>query len=237
MAKKELKPKIEKQKPSVTIKKNPPSTQRFLDIQEIKDNVVVLKDGTVRAILLVSSVNFDLKSEEEQAAVISSYVQFLNSVDFPIQIVVQSRRLNIDDYLGKLHELEKQQTNELLKQQTVEYRQYIQELVQIADIMSKRFYAVVPYSDNSGRPKKFWSRLVDSFSPTNVIHLKQKKFDDFRNELMKRVEYVVDGLASAGLKSVVLDTQSLIELYYNTYNPETETQQHLPDVGKIQVEG
>ncbi|MBI4426328.1 MAG: TraC family protein [Candidatus Kerfeldbacteria bacterium] len=231
-----VKTKVVKPKPSVKIQKKAESTQRYLDILEIKDDVVVLKDGSVRAVVLVASINFDLKSEEEQAAVISSYVQFLNAIDFPLQIVVQSRKLNIDSYLDKLKDLEKQQTNELLKQQTVEYRQYIQELVEIADIMTKRFYVVVPYSEQSGRPKRFWSRAVDAFSPTNVIHLKQKKFEEFRTELFKRVEYVIDGLASAGLKSAVLDTQSLIELYYNTYNPETSAEQHLVEVGKIQLE-
>lgn len=228
--------KVAKPKPSVPVKRNAIATQRYLDILEIKDNVVVLKDGSVRAVVLVASVNFDLKSDEEQAAVISSYVQFLNAVDFPLQIVVQSRKLNIDNYLDKLRGIEKQQTNELLRQQTVEYRQYIQELVQLGDIMSKRFYVIVPYSETSGRPKKFLARLVDSFSPTNIIHLKQKKFEDFRSELFKRVEYVMDGLASAGLKSAILDTQSLIELYYSTYNPETEGQEHLVEIGKIQVE-
>lgn len=231
-----VKTRVEKTKASVPMKQHAPSTQRYLDILEIKDDVVVLKDGSVRAVILVSSVNFDLKSDEEQAAVIASYVQFLNAIDFPIQIVVQSRKLNIDHYLDKLKGIEKQQTNELLKQQTVEYRQYIQELVQIGDIMSKRFYVVVPYSDTSGKPKKFFSRVVDAFSPTNIIHLKQKKFEEFRSELFKRVEYVMDGLASSGLKSAFLRTQSLIELYYSTYNPETEGQEHLVEIGKIQIE-
>lgn len=230
------KTKIVKQRPSEKIPHNAVSTQRFLDILEIKDDVVVLKDGSVRAVLLVSSINFDLKSEEEQNAVISSYVQFLNSIEFPLQIVMQSRKLNIDKYLMKLKDLEKQQTNELLKNQTVEYRQYIQELVQIADIMTKRFYAVIPYSGSTMGTKKFFSRVVDAFSPTNVIHLKQKKFEDYRSELFKRVEFVMDGLGSAGLKSAVLDTQSLIELYYNTYNPETSSQEHLVEIGKIQIE-
>ncbi|MFH0828900.1 MAG: hypothetical protein V1907_01840 [Candidatus Kerfeldbacteria bacterium] len=230
------KTKIIRQKPSEKISHNAPSTQRFLDILEIKDDVVVLKDGSVRAVLLVSSINFDLKSEEEQNAVISSYVQFLNSIEFPLQIVMQSRKLNIDRYLEKLKELEKQQTNELLKSQTVEYLQYIQELVEIADIMTKRFYAVVPYTGSAMTTKKFMSRLVDAFSPTNVIHLKQKKFEEYRSELFKRVEFVMDGLGSAGLKSAILDTQSLIELYYNTYNPETSSQEHMVEVGKLQVE-
>ncbi len=231
-----VKTKVAKPKPSVKIKRTSVSTQRYLDILEIKDDVVVLKDGSVRAVLLVSSINFALKSDEEQGAVIASYIQFLNAIDFPIQVVVQSRQLNIDNYLAKLKDIEKEQTNELLRSQTVEYRQYIQELVEIADIMTKRFYVVIPYSEIGGKPKKFFSRLVDAFSLTSIIHLKQKKFEDYRTELFKRVEYVMDGLASAGLKSVVLDTQSLIELYYSTYNPETSGQEHMVELGKIQVE-
>lgn len=214
-----------------------PSTQKFLDILEIRDDTVLLKDGTLRAVLIVSSINFALKSDDEQVAVIQSYTQFLNALDFPVQIVIQSRKLNIDNYLEKLKRLEKTQTNELLRTQTADYRQYVSELVEIADIMTKRFYVVVPYSPHSDRPKKFFLRLAEAFSPSTVIHLKQKQFEKFRLELFKRVETVVDGLASAGLKAAVLDTQSLIELYYNTYNPETYANEKLSDIRKIQLEG
>lgn len=213
-----------------------PSTQRFLDILEIRDDIVALKDGSLRAVLIVSSVNFSLKSEEEQNAVIASYTQFLNALEFPIQVVIQSRQLNIDAYLDKLKNLEKAQTNDLLRAQTADYRQYIAELVEIADIMAKRFYVVVPYSPKSDRPKRFFMRVTEAFSPTTTIHLKQKQFEQFRLELMKRVDAVVEGLASAGLKAAVLDTQSLIELYYNTYNPETAQSEKLSDVRKLQVE-
>lgn len=213
-----------------------PATQKFIDILEIRDDTVVLRDGTLRAVLIVSSINFALKSEDEQIAVIQSYTQFLNSLDFPVQIVVQSRKLNIDNYLEKLRVLEKAQTNELLRTQTAEYRQYVAELVEIADIMTKRFYVVVPYSPRSDRPKAFFLRLGEAFSPSATIHLKQKQFEKFRHELFKRVDAVVDGLASAGLKSAKLDTQSLIELYYNTYNPETYGNEKLADVRKLQFE-
>lgn len=212
------------------------STQQFLDILEIKDKTVVLKDGSLRAVLLVSSINFALKSEDEQTAVIQSYTQFLNSLDFPVQIVIQSRKLNIDEYIERLKKIEKQQTNELLKMQTTEYRNYITELVEIADLMSKRFYVVVPYSPKDNKPKKFMSRLVEAFSPSTVIHLKQQQFEEFRTELFKRVQYVIDGLGSSGLQSAVLDTQSLIALYYNTYNPETYEQEELSSVNKLVLE-
>jgi hypothetical protein len=211
-------------------------TQQYLDILEIRDDTVVLRDGTLRAVLLVSSINFSLKSEEEQEAVIGAYTQFLNTIDYPLQIVIQSRRLDIDNYLESLDAIEKQQTNELLKMQTRDYRQFVGELVQIADIMTKRFYVVIPYSPKVDRPAKFFSRLFDVFSPTATIHLKQKQFETFRMELYKRVDATMNALDSAGLKSVVLDTQSLIELYYNSYNPETSRQQKLQQVDKISLE-
>lgn len=212
------------------------ATQRYLDIMEIKDNCVVLKDGSLRSILLVSSINFSLKSEEEQEAVIQSYIGFLNALDFNLQIVIQSRKLNIDSYIERLKKMEKEQGNELLRMQTVEYRQYIAELVQMADIMSKRFYVVVPYSGRGDKPKKFISQIVESISPTSAIHLKKQKFEKYKDELFKRVDYVRDALSSLGLRSEPLDTQSLIELFYNTYNPESYNQEKLVDLNKINLE-
>jgi hypothetical protein len=212
-------------------------TQRYLDILELKDDIVVLKDGTIRAILLVSSINFALKSEDEQGAVISSYTQFLNSLDFSIQIVIQSRRLNIDDYLDRLKKSEQNQRSELLRMQTREYREYISELIQIADLMSKRFYVVVPFMPHSDKPKRFFTRILETVSPTTVIHLKQQQFLLYREQLLRRVDYVIDGLSACGLKAVMLDTQSLIELYYNTYNAESVGQQKFADLSKMNVEG
>lgn len=225
-----------KNRKSLVRKKSVVSTQQYLDILQIRDDVVILKNGTVLAVLLVSSINFSLKSDEEQDAVIEAYVQFLNAIDYPLQIVIQSRRLDIDDYLETLKNVEKQQTNELLQLQTRDYRQFIGELVQIADIMTKRFYIVIPYAPKAERPARFFKNLSDIFVPTSTIHLKQKQFEQFRLELFKRVDNTVNALDSAGLKSVVLDTQSLIELYYNTYNPETSRQQKLEDINKINVE-
>src|SRR3989338_9251921 len=121
-----------------------PATQTYLPIAEIKDGTVLLKDGTLRAVLMVSSINFALKSEDEQNALISAYVGFLNSIDFPIQIVVQSRKLQIGPYLEKLGEIERAQTNELLKVQIADYRAFVTELIEIGQIMTKRYYVVVP---------------------------------------------------------------------------------------------
>ncbi len=212
------------------------STQKYLDIAEIKDDVVVLKDGTLRSVLLVASVNFALKSEDEQQAIIQAYVAFLNSFDFPIQIVIQSRQLNIEPYIEKLHLIEKEQTNELLRLQTVEYRHYISELVKFGEIMNKRFYLVVPYNPLSDKGKKFFSRLWESFQPALLVRLEEERFRNRRRELMQRTEQIIGGLNSMGLQVAVLDTQGLIELYYNTYNPEVAQQEKLAETKEIRVE-
>src|SRR5690606_8228933 len=130
-----------------------PSTQTHLPIAEIKDGVVILKDGTLRKVLMTSSINFALKSEDEQNALISSYVSFLNSLEFPIQIIVQSRKLQIKPYLAKLAELEKNQPKELLRIQIADYRAFVEELVDIGQIMTKKFYVVVPYDPLSNKKK------------------------------------------------------------------------------------
>ena len=212
------------------------TTQRFLDIAEIKEDVVILKDGTLRAVLLVSSINFALKSEDEQNAIIQSYLSFLNSLDFPLQIVIQSRKLNIGKYIDKLAELERGQTNDLLKMQTAEYRQYIKELVELGEIMNKRFFAVVPYSSASDKQKSFFPRLREALRPTLVLQLGQERFRQYRHELMQRVEHVIGGLNSMSLEVAVLDTESLIELYYSTYNPELASVVPMVETDKLQIE-
>ena len=212
------------------------STQKYLDIAEIKDDAVVLKDGSIRSVLLVSSINFALKGEDEQNAIIQSYVSFLNSLDFPLQIVVQSRNLNIDKYLKKLKDLEKEQTNELLRMQIADYRSFLSELLDIGQIMTKKFYMVVPYSGIKRNKKKFFEQVMDAFSPARSISLSRKKFEQYKEELAKRVDFVAGGLASIGLRAVQLDTQSLIELYYNSYNPELVETEKMKDINALRLE-
>ena len=214
----------------------PPSTQKYLDIAGIRDDVVILKDGSLRAVLLASSLNFALKSEDEQNAIIGGYVRFLNSFDFPVQIVVQSRRLNIDAYIKKLQTLEKEQTNELLRMQTGEYRQFVQELLELQNIMAKRFYVTVPYSPVADIKRGFFSRLSDALHAATVIRLSEKRFQERKKDLEDRINVVATGLQSMGVNAVQLNTQSLIELYYNTYNPETSEQERLAPVEKLRVE-
>lgn len=212
------------------------STQANLPIAEIKDGVVVLKDGTMRAVLMVSSINFALKSEDEQNAVISSYVGFLNSIDFPIQVVVQSRKLQIQPYLDNLFDIEKNQTNELLRVQIADYRAFVAELVQMGQIMTKRYYVVVPYDPASDRRKSFWSRIKEVVKPAVSLKLKGKRFIKRKEDLDLRLRHVVNGLQGIGLTVAQMDTQALIELYYSTYNPEIAFAEPMAPVNQLRVE-
>lgn len=213
-----------------------PATQQRLYIAEIRNDVALLKDGTLRTVLEVSSINFALKSEDEQQAIIQGYVSFLNALDFEMQIVIQSRKLDIRKYLESLDQLAKNQANELLKVQTTEYRQYIEELVTLSDIMEKRFYVVVPYSPFSKKRKNWWSRAQEVIFPTRVIKLADAKFDKYLKELRQRVGVVAGGLTSIGLQVSQLDTQHLIELYYQMYNPTRGTNKQLPPLEQLRVE-
>ncbi len=213
-----------------------PATQTYLPIAEIKDGTVLLKDGTLRAVLLVSSINFALKSEDEQNALISSYVGFLNSLDFPIQIVMQSRKLQIQPYLDNLYKIEKELPNELLKIQIADYRAFVAELVEIGQIMTKRFYVVVPYDPLSNKKKGFVSRFKEVIKPALTIRVKEERFRERKKDLDTRVRQVNGGLESMGLQVAELDTQSLIELYYTSYNPDIAFSQELQNIEELRVD-
>ncbi|OGH64098.1 MAG: hypothetical protein A2821_02290 [Candidatus Magasanikbacteria bacterium RIFCSPHIGHO2_01_FULL_41_23] len=216
--------------------KKRPSSQAHLPIAEIKDSVVILKDGTLRAVILVSSLNFALKSEDEQNAIISAYVGFLNSLDFPIQIVVQSRKLQIKPYLEKLQGIERTQTNELLRIQTADYRAFVEELVEIGQIMTKRYYVIVPYDPLNNRRKNFWARFKEALKPGITIRLREERFQTRKSEIDLRLRHIIGGLSGMGLTTVQLDTQSLIELYYSTYNPDIAFAETLGTIGDLQIE-
>ncbi len=213
-----------------------PSVQQYLDIAEIKEDSVVMKDGTLRAVLAVASMNFALKSEEEQNATIAAYTQFLNSLEYPLQVVIQSRTLNIDEYLKRLEKSEKDQSNELLRVQIADYRSFVKELVELGEIMSKRFFIVVSYNPLSDKRKGFFPRLSELLQPAKIVRLKEERFRKHRDALLQRVSHIVSGLASIGLKTAILDTQGLIELYYRAYNPDIADTEKLADIGKIQTE-
>ncbi len=211
------------------------STQRYLKIADIKKDTVIMKDGTLRAVLMVSSINFALKSEDEQQAIIGGYVSFLNNIDFPLQVVVQSRELNIAGYLDSMRKKANEQTNELLKNQTLQYIDYIGQLVSLGKIMNKHFYIVVPYNPLSDKRKGFWQSIVEAFRPIDIINLKEERFIHLKKQLDNRVESISGGLTSMGLNVASLDTQGLIELFYNSYNQETAANQPLDNIEKINI--
>lgn len=215
-------------------------SQRFLDVAEIRDDVVILRDGTLRSVLLVSSINFALKSVDEQNAIVQAYMQFLNGLDFPIQVVIQSRRMNIDTYLRQLQASENDQQNELLKRQITDYRDFIKQLVELGEIMQKRFYIVVPLNpavDQSSTQKGFVQRIGDILSPVVTTKISADRFTKLNFDLGLRVNQIIGGLSSMSLNAVQLDTQSLIELLYTVYNPELFETQRMSDIGQLQLEG
>jgi len=215
-------------------------SQKFLDIVEVRDDLVVMRDGTLRSVLLVSSINFALKSVDEQNAIVQAYMQFLNALDFPIQVVIQSRRMNIDNYMRQLDASEKELSNDLLKRQIHDYKAFVKQLVSIGEIMQKRFYVVVPYNplDQKGgsTQKGFLQRLQEVLTPTIAGKISEDKFQKMKFDLSLRVNQIIGGLSSMSLNAVQLDTQSLIELYYLVYNPELFESQRMTDLTKLQVE-
>ncbi|MFH1286540.1 MAG: hypothetical protein ABII02_02190 [Candidatus Magasanikbacteria bacterium] len=213
-----------------------PTTQAHLPIAEIKDGVVILKDGTLRSVLMTSSINFALKSEDEQNALISGYVSFLNGIDFPLQIVVQSRKLQMTPYLEMLSTMEKEQPNELLRMQIADYRSFVDELVEIGQIMTKKFYVVIPYDPLSNKKKSFFARLKEVMKPALTVRLKEERFQKRKQDLDLRVRQVISGLQGVGLQVVPLDTQALIELYYSTYNPDIAFAETMGSVRDVRVE-
>ena len=213
-----------------------PSTVKYLDIAEIRDDMVLLKDGTVRAVILVSSINFALKSNDEQEAIIQAYMTFLNGLEYPVQIVIQSRSMNIDGYMERLREQERTVQNDLLRIQIADYRTFIGELVELGQIMQKMFYLVVPYDPLTNKRKNFWSRLSEALSPASAAKLNKKQLKDRIEQLSRRVELTQGQLNSMGLESARLDTESLIELYYTVYNPDLFATERLGDINKVQFE-
>lgn len=204
-----------------------PATQDHINIARIQDGVVITKDGGLRLILMVSAVNFALKSEEEQNALIYQYQSFLNSLAFPIQIVIQSRQLDLSGYLATLQERLMQETNELLQIQTEDYIDFVKRLISLANIMDKKFFLVIPYDLPSLKSRSFFDSLFHPNKKAPDIGLTE--FNHYREELLQRANVAMAGLSPLGLRSIPLDTQQLIELFYQTFNPEEATKEKLAD--------
>ncbi len=196
-------------------------SQKFIDIQEIRDDVVVLKNGGLRAVCIASSINFELKSSDEQKALIGNFQGFLNSLDFPVQIVVSSRKMDISSYLNDLRELAKTQENELLQAQTIEYIEFIEKFVELTNIMSKNFYLVIPFNPMGFKKEGFLDRIKYIIKPKEVIQkISPEKFQEYKDQLMQRVNHVIIGLRTMEIRARILNTDQLIRLFYDYYNPE-----------------
>jgi hypothetical protein len=196
------------------------STQKFLNVEGIRDGAAILKSGGLRSILLASSINFSLMSEDEQTGKIYAFQDFLNSLEFPIQIIAQTRKLNIIKYAEKIKEAGRTQENELLRMQITGYGEYILSLVELANITTSNFYVVVPYSPSPGQSVSGpLEKIKKILSPASEVKAKTEAFDKSKEELHLRVNHVVGGLSGMGIRSAALDTQEIVQLLYNWYNP------------------
>lgn len=212
------------------------ASQRFVPIKEVRDGVVVLKDGGLRAVLMCSSVNLALKSSDEQAATILQFQNFLNSLDFSIQIVIQSRRLDIRPYLLRLDERMREQTEPLMKMQTREYMDFIRTFNESYNIMKKQFFVVVAYSPATVSVAKGGNPLA-GILPTKKKDSgasSQAAFEEERTQLEQRVAVVQQGLARAGgVQSVMLGTEEVIELFYKVFNPGETAQNVKSEISEL----
>lgn len=212
------------------------STQRFLPIGEIRNDTVLLKNGGLRAVIQVEALNFNLKSETEQQGIIAGYESFVNTLMFPLQIVIRSSKLNIDPYILQLRGIAASQQNELLKNQTLSYADFVEKLVDIAQIMQKHFYVVVPLDMKIRQKSLFeqffgWLQQDDSWLKAAQ---RNREFNAGKKSLQERVNLVQAGLENIGLQSKRLETHELIELYYGIFNPSTSQEQKLPsDLGQM----
>lgn len=193
------------------------ATQKFVRLKEVRDGIAILKDGSMRAILLASSVNFALKSSDEQRAILSQFQSFLNTLDFSLQVYVQSRELDIRPYLNQLKERTTLQENELMQVQLREYIGFIENFTKEVDVMTKSFFVVVPYTPTTSVQKGvtgLFSNKKNAASGTD-----QYRFEEHRMQIEQRIGVVSQGLNRVGVRTAVLGTEEVTELFYHLYNP------------------
>lgn len=225
---------------TVAPKSRPNSTQNTLQIAEIRDGIVIMNDGSFRSVVMVKSINFDLMSQQEQEAVEYSYQGFLNSLYFPIQIFIRSQKVDLQPYIEKLDKIRTEHDNMLLALLMDDYIGYIDQLAQQTNIMDKKFYVVIPYfpvidvQKALTQSKNFFSGIVQMFDKKeNHVVINEADLEKAKTELRNRVQAVLGGLQQSNIQGLPLDTQELIELYYDTYNPDTATRQQLKNFNDL----
>jgi len=210
------------------------ATQAFLEVQDIREGVLLLRNNGIRGILMVSSINFALKSEEEQTAIIYAFQTFLNSLDFFCQIIIQSRNINITPYLDGIKDLEEKQTNRLLREQTASYREFIKNMVVGDMVMTKNFYVVVPYNLMEIFGAKGVGKQFNMFKrgPGNKQNqpMKDDEFQRCKTQLWQRMEYVSMGLRRCGLEALPLTTPEMIELFWSIHHPDQAEIGYYPEI-------
>ncbi|HVV25560.1 MAG TPA: hypothetical protein VHC21_00820 [Candidatus Saccharimonadales bacterium] len=223
--------------------KNPNSTQNSLQIAEVRDGIVIMNDGSYRSVVMVKSINFDLMSPQEQEAVEYSYQGFLNSLYFPIQIFIRSQKVDLQPYIAKLDKIRTEHDNMLLALLMEDYITYIDDLSQHTNIMDKKFYVVIPYYPTVDaqkaltQSKNFLTGIGNLFSRhEDHVVINEPDLENAKTELRNRVQAVLSGLLQAGIQGLPLDTQELIELYYDTYNPDTATRQQLKNFNDLSAD-
>ena len=196
------------------------SSQKFVPIEEIRDGTVILKDGSLRGILMTSSLNFALKSEDNQKSIIYQFQNFLNSLDFSTQIYVQSRKLDIRLYIALLEDRYREQRGELLKIQTREYIEFIKSFTETTSIMTKSFFVVVPFTPSAmGEKKNGISSMLFGRKGKTKAQEKQDSFEEHKSQLLQRISVIEQGLLRTGIRVVALGTEEIVELYYKIFNP------------------
>lgn len=196
------------------------ATQEFIPIKEVRDGIIVLKDGGLRAIVLANSINLSLKSVDEQKATIMQFQNFLNTLDFSVQISIQSRKLDIRPYLMLLEERIKVQSEPLLKLQTREYIDFIRNFTESVSIMTKSFFVVVPYTHTVLKSDSgIFGSLFSRKNKEEVRAAKQVDFEEKRSQLEERVSVIQQGLGRCGINSAQLGTEEVVEVFYKVFNP------------------
>lgn len=211
------------------------STQENLEIAGVEDGIIILKDGSYRLVLDVTAINFGLKSEREQNSIIFQFQGFLNSLHFPIEILIQSRKLDLTPYLERLRKRANEQKNDLLKTQTLDYIDFVSELINMANIMKKRFYIVIGWENIDLRSLSLVDRFLNRGNSVSLLKISEKEFKAHGNELREKAAVIASGLGSNGLHCKQLSTGELIELFYNFYNPGIADKERLVDLENLQA--
>lgn len=210
------------------------TTQSHVNIAQIRNGIVYTRTGELRAVLEITPLNFALKSEADQNVIIGQYQSFINALNFPIQIIVQSRRLDLHPYLKSLEGYATQISNELLRLQAVDYIEFVSKLTSLANVMDKRFYVVVPYNP---APIQKVGVLGKLFAPQkkSVVRFNAQQLQSYLATLKERVTVVTQGLEGMQLAVRQLNTQEVIELFYSVYNPEEAAEERLTKVQELQA--